>query len=571
MNKIAFIFGIRTRSGTNFLNQLVLMHPNCHPANASPENYLLAYSDHLIEYTNSTLLRWHDDWFGKHLQQPEREKSKLLTALGNGICNNITGNDEKLTYVTKTPSPEGINNFFHLFPEQKLILLVRNGKDQVESAMRSFQENRPDYDYCQAMQEYAKNAQIILDFLEQWRSKQDQFLLVYYENLVRYTKSEADRIFTFLDIDPNSVTEKQLQSLPIMGSSTNRGGEDQVHWTPVYDKSNFNPLARSQDWSEELHQQFADICGEVSRNLGYDLQTNLPIETPDYSLTDSTNQSSPQNQLPEENITHQLSPTKIALEITREFLRKLWFTMGENKNTQFIYRRLLESATTVKADIIGPRMNYYNETRNDRWIIEYIFPGKYNGYFVEAGAANGKNASSCYLLETEYDWRGICIEPHEDFFTQLLQNRLSSICENICLAEKEGEVIYIKGEANQSDAYLSGIKSNLEQFKYKGEEMVARGEAISKQATTLEALLDKHKAPKIIDYGAFDIEGSELKVLEVFPFDKYTFLALTLECDSKIRKPITQLLKSKGYREVKNPFNRNKPWERYWLHFSCLI
>ncbi len=54
---------------------------------------------------------------------------------------------------------------------------------------------------------------------------------------------------------------------------------------------------------------------------------------------------------------------------------------------------------------------YYNEPKNDRWIVECVFPGKQNGYFLEAGAANGIWGSSCYVLEQELNWTGICVEP----------------------------------------------------------------------------------------------------------------------------------------------------------------
>ena len=37
-----------------------------------------------------------------------------------------------------------------------------------------------------------------------------------------------------------------------------------------------------------------------------------------------------------------------------------------------------------------PAYEYYNETLNDRWIVEQVFPGLRGGYFVEIGAANGK-------------------------------------------------------------------------------------------------------------------------------------------------------------------------------------
>lgn len=232
----------------------------------------------------------------------------------------------------------------------------------------------------------------------------------------------------------------------------------------------------------------------------------------------------------------------------------------------YLHRRMIDGITRFAPVLLPPQRQYYNETNNDRWIAEYIFPGKRGGYFLEVGAANGKEASSCYVLEEEFGWTGICIEPSDYFFDKLVQNRPNSICEKICVSNQAGTVIYIEGSEETVSPYLSGIRTNLEEVKYQGKEVVQKGKAVEKEATTLETLLKKHNAPTVIDYAAFDIEGSELDVLEVFPFDEYRFLALTLECDGSIRAPISQLLSANGYRQIKNPFNRDKPWEMYWLH-----
>jgi FkbM family methyltransferase len=231
-------------------------------------------------------------------------------------------------------------------------------------------------------------------------------------------------------------------------------------------------------------------------------------------------------------------------------------------------RQIIAGIARFAPALIPPQRQYYNETNNDRWIVEYIFPGKRGGYFLEIGAANGKVASSCYVLEKEFDWTGICVEPSDYFFEQLVVNRPNSICEQICLSDKPGTVIFIEGSDDTVSPYLSGIKSNLEEVKYQGKEVVQKGREVEKEAITLEALLKKYHAPQVIDYAAFDIEGSELDVLKVFPFDEYQFLALSLECDRSIRLPISQLLKSHGYRQINNLFNRDKPWEMYWLNQS---
>ncbi|NJM48292.1 MAG: FkbM family methyltransferase, partial [Alkalinema sp. RU_4_3] len=80
----------------------------------------------------------------------------------------------------------------------------------------------------------------------------------------------------------------------------------------------------------------------------------------------------------------------------------------------------LRRAIAADPAAFAPQYEYHNETRNDRWIVEYMFPGKRSGYFIEAGATNGISGSSCYVLETELDWRGLCIEPNPEFFANLV-------------------------------------------------------------------------------------------------------------------------------------------------------
>ena len=162
------------------------------------------------------------------------------------------------------------------------------------------------------------------------------------------------------------------------------------------------------------------------------------------------------------------------------------------------------------------------------------------------------------------------MEPNSQFFQELLRNRPESICENICLMNCTGTVNYIEGSPDTISAYLGGIKENLEQFKHEGSNVVELGQEVQKQALTMEAVLNKNQDPKIIDYAAFDIEGSELPVLEVFPFDKYLILALSIETGGEAWSKIYALLLANGYVEVKNPFNSDKPYEKYVLHHSIV-
>lgn len=212
-------------------------------------------------------------------------------------------------------------------------------------------------------------------------------------------------------------------------------------------------------------------------------------------------------------------------------------------------------------------MKYSNQnTKNDRWIIKYIFPGEKSKYFIEAGACNGIQQSSCYALEEYLHWTGICIEPNSDYFQKLKKNRKNSICENLCLSESKGIVTYLKGENDKVHPMLGGIKSNLLQYRQDSQEIINHGKEISIESITLYELLQKHNAPKTIHYLAMDIEGSELPVLEVFPFDQYQILAISIE-----GMQCNDLLYSKGYINVVNPFNTDKLYEQYFVHKSIAV
>ncbi len=155
--------------------------------------------------------------------------------------------------------------------------------------------------------------------------------------------------------------------------------------------------------------------------------------------------------------------------------------------------------------------------------------------------------SSCFQLERFLGWRGICIEPHTDFFATLTKHRRGSAHENVCLATEDGLVEYVPAGEGESP-YCSGVRDVLLNLKKSGGELAEQASAVRMPALSLASILRKHNAPAVIDYGAFDIEGSEWEALRLFPF--------------------RDLLAKNGYVEATNPLNHDCPWEFYWLHES---
>lgn len=174
---------------------------------------------------------------------------------------------------------------------------------------------------------------------------------------------------------------------------------------------------------------------------------------------------------------------------------------------------------------------YFSQFGQDRWVIEDIFNFKQGGFFLDLAAGDGIYLSNTYVLEKKYGWNGICIEANGEFFFKLKNNR-GCICENVCIDGEEHTVKFTK-QKELSGGIIDSDTDNKAEANY-----------VLKKTTTLKEILQKHNAPKVIDYFSLDVEGAETRIMESFPFKDYVFSAMTIERPGKLLKSI---LKREGY------------------------
>lgn len=183
----------------------------------------------------------------------------------------------------------------------------------------------------------------------------------------------------------------------------------------------------------------------------------------------------------------------------------------------------------------------YSQLGQDLAVVRH-YQGMREGFFVEVGAYDGIALSNTYLLETQYAWSGICIEPIPEKYEKLVKNR-KAICSNKALYSMSGlELVF----DNATDAMLSGISSHIDCHKH----IVNRSKKqITVETLTLTDLLDQHNAPKFIEYMSLDTEGSELEILRGLDFNRYQFGLIDLETNyvEPRRSQIRHLLTSNGY------------------------
>lgn len=201
----------------------------------------------------------------------------------------------------------------------------------------------------------------------------------------------------------------------------------------------------------------------------------------------------------------------------------------------------------------------YSQLGQDLNVINF-YNKKKNGFFIEVGASDGINLSNTYLLETKYEWKGICCEPIPVNFEKLIKNRPNSICVNEAVFNNTGSIISFD-IANESDLF-SGISEYIDKYK---SIIDLNKTTIDVKTITLLDILNKASAPSFIEYMSLDTEGTEFEILKNFDFEKYTFGLIDVEHNylEPRRTMIRDLLVSNGYIYL----GENK-WDDMYKHNS---
>jgi len=189
-----------------------------------------------------------------------------------------------------------------------------------------------------------------------------------------------------------------------------------------------------------------------------------------------------------------------------------------------------------------------------------FYDNKREGYFIEIGASDGIILSNTYLLETQYDWKGICVEPIPVIYKQLINNRPNSLCYDNAIYNTSDMTVEFDIAIN--DELISGISANLDLYKTTVDKNKT---TINVKTLSLNDLLDKSSAPTFIEYLSLDTEGSEYEILKTFNFNKYTIGLIDVEHNyvEPRRTDIRNLLISNGYIYL----GENK-WDDMYKHSS---
>jgi len=251
-----FLLGITGRSGTNYVRDLIALHPDCEKAR-SPiwEDFFLHEAAPLFEFERKVRSHWKS-WNAAEVG------SELLPRVGAALLAFLSEGVERRV-IAKTPSVRNLERFFDLFPNAYLVIIVRDPRSVVYSAVASFKADAEGW-----ARDWVKGATAIASLQDDPRAEHKRFHVVRYEDLVTNGRSTITELLRFLDLGQTEFNFGAAADLPPRGSSQ-LAGTGEMHWRPTQSPGAFEPLRRWEAWPESELERIEWISSPHMDRFGY--------------------------------------------------------------------------------------------------------------------------------------------------------------------------------------------------------------------------------------------------------------------------------------------------------------
>ena len=192
------------------------------------------------------------------------------------------------------------------------------------------------------------------------------------------------------------------------------------------------------------------------------------------------------------------------------------------------------------------RVITYAQNREDI-IIRAFFPSGYKGFYVDVGAAHPTIGSVTKLLYDE-GWRGVNIDPNEELYGLLKNERSEDENVNVGISDKEDTLVFRQYASHGLSTFSDSMKNTYANEKNAPKE-VKKYIDRKIRVTTLANLLDGLDISSTIDVLKIDIEGLEYEALNGNNWEKYSPKLICIEANHII-KDWRLILKLHGYQLV---------------------
>ena len=171
---------------------------------------------------------------------------------------------------------------------------------------------------------------------------------------------------------------------------------------------------------------------------------------------------------------------------------------------------------------------------------------KSGGSFLEFGAYDGVTFSNTYLLEKNFGWQGLIIDPIPSHFDIMKQSRSCQQLLGAVTPEKQKIVKVVEEPA-----------SNLSK--------IAERKILTKVHTvpafTLTEILNKYFLSKDLDFLSIDTEGNDIELLKSINIIDYRIKSICVEHNNRLgSEEVIKYMDKVGYDLAFREFSKNDYW-----------
>ncbi len=258
-----FVHGVLPRSGTNFLSDALELHADlcAHPGRLW--EFPLLY----VAPGASALQREFVQMFKRNNEVMGR--FDMLAYLASGWMAALQQEAGDRHILLKCPHVQHINLFRHIFPDDMLLLCLRDGRDIVQSSKGTFRRGLIGRKVTsELMREWRYATDAILSFEPGGQNAYGNAMVIRYEALVEQPNEVIGQALAHAGLDPERYDFEALSNLPVRGSSAVTA-DDKSRWDQHEKPKDFKPVGRWSSWSERQRRKFKSLAGATLIRAGY--------------------------------------------------------------------------------------------------------------------------------------------------------------------------------------------------------------------------------------------------------------------------------------------------------------
>ncbi|MEM7220383.1 MAG: sulfotransferase [Pseudomonadota bacterium] len=252
------LFGVMPRAGTVHVGELLSLHPGvCAHPNDLWEVPFLECTDDLLSFTENFFRGYH--------QNTDRMGQDDFLAIFGGAFTHYLYSfaDAAQTVLIKETSMKSFERFPVVFPVERLLLLMRDGRDLVSSTTRTW----PKMKFGEVCERWAQSARTMLDFVAS--HDREDYWLVKFEDILDAPDQFVREACRRFDLDVDAYPFESQGDIEVIGSST-MSEAGSVDWSNhVAAPKGFRPTGHWEKWSAAQRREFVRIAGDELIRAGY--------------------------------------------------------------------------------------------------------------------------------------------------------------------------------------------------------------------------------------------------------------------------------------------------------------